>query len=131
MDKRLTDLCQYRLEKARDELESSGIMLLNTKFSQSINRSYYAIFHATRALLALDKFDARKHSGVIAYFNQHYIKTGKIETKFGKILTLAENIRIKSDYDDFYIASKQQAEEQLANAREFIDRIETYIKSSF
>jgi len=42
-----------------------------------------------------------------------------------------ENIRIKSDYDDFYIASKQQAEEQLANAREFIDRIETYIKSSF
>ncbi|MEQ8190751.1 MAG: HEPN domain-containing protein [Candidatus Eremiobacterota bacterium] len=127
MDNRLNDLSRYRLQKARDELESSEIMLQNTKFSQSINRSYYAIFHAIRALLALDKFDARKHSGVIAYFNQHYIKTEKIETKFGKILILAENIRIKSDYDDFYIASKQQAEEQLSNAREFIERIETYI----
>ncbi len=127
MDNRLNDLSRYRLQKARDELESSEIMLQNTKFSQSINRSYYAIFHATRALLALDKFDARKHSGVIAYFNQHYIKTEKIERKFGKILILAENIRIKSDYDDFYIASKQQAEEQLSNAREFIERIETYI----
>lgn len=127
MDNRLNDLSRYRLQKARDELESSEIMLQNTTFSQSINRSYYAIFHATRSLLALDKFDARKHSGVIAYFNRHYIKTGKIETKFGKILILAENIRIKSDYDDFYIASKQQAEEQLSNAREFIERIETYI----
>jgi len=111
MDNRLNDLSRYRLQKAIDELESFEIMLQNTKFSQSINRSYYAIFHATGSLLALDKFDARKHSGVIAYFNRHYIKTGKIETKFGKILILAENIRIKSDYDDFYIASKQQAEE--------------------
>jgi len=44
-------------------------------------------------------------------------------------LTLAENIRIKSDYDDFYIADKKQAEEQLSHAREFIEKMETYIKS--
>jgi len=104
-------------------------LIMEIKPVHKPNRSYYAIFHATRALLALDKFDTKKHSGVIAYFNQNYIKTGKIEVKYGKILTLAENIRIKSDYDDFYIADKKQAEEQLSHAREFIEKMETYIKS--
>jgi uncharacterized protein (UPF0332 family) len=75
--------------------KAQKLCLIMGKFSQSINRSYYAIFHATRALLALNKFDTKKHSGVIAYFNQNYIKTGKIEVKYGKILTLAENIRMK------------------------------------
>ncbi len=41
-----------------------------------------AIFHAVRALLALDKFDSQKHSGIISYFNQKFIKTGKIEVEF-------------------------------------------------
>lgn len=129
MEKRLRDLCNYRIKKAKDDLESSDIMYQNQKFSQSINRSYYSIFHATRALLALDKFDSKKHSGIIAYFIKNYIKTGKFEKQIGQILTSAENIRIQSDYDDFFIASKQQAEEQLEKARKFVDEIETYINS--
>lgn len=129
MEKRLKDLCKYRIKKAKDDLESSDIMYQNQKFSQSINRSYYSIFHAPRALLALDKFDSKKHSGIIAFFIKNYIKTGKFEKEFGQILTSAENIRIQSDYDDFFIASKQQAEEQLEKARKFLDKIETYINS--
>lgn len=78
MDDRIIALSKYRMDKANDELETSKIMSDNKKYSQSINRSYYAIFHAVRSLLALRKFDSSKHSGIIAYFNQHYIKSGKI-----------------------------------------------------
>lgn len=55
MDKKQRDLSNYRLEKAKDELDTADLTFRNSKFSQSINRSYYAMFHSVRALLALDR----------------------------------------------------------------------------
>jgi len=43
------------------------------------------------------------------------------------MLASAFEIRTKSDYQDFYIVSKEEAESQLNNAVEFIDMIENYI----
>jgi len=79
MENRILDLSKYRMGKAKDDLETSEIMFNNNKFSQSINRSYYAMFHAVRSLLALSKFDSRKHSGIISYFNQNFIKQVKLK----------------------------------------------------
>jgi uncharacterized protein (UPF0332 family) len=35
-------------------------------------------------LLALKKYDSKKHSGVISYFAQYFIKTGIIEPEYSK-----------------------------------------------
>lgn len=129
MDKRRLDFSTYRLEKAKDDLETAELMLKNNKLSQSINRSYYSMFHAARALLALDKFDSKKHTGVISFFNKHYIKTGKIEPEFSKMLTGAFDIRNESDYSDFYIAAKEDAQVQCENAKKFLKRIREYIET--
>lgn len=130
MEKKQLDLSAYRLEKARDDLETAEINLKENKLSQSINRSYYAMFHAARSLLALDKFDSKKHTGVISFFNQHYIKTGKIEPEYSKMLTAAFKIRNKSDYNDFYIAAREDAQIQLENAKKFLKRLEEYIETA-
>jgi len=127
MENRLSDLSKYRMEKAKEDLEASELMFKNGKFSQSINRSYYAIFHAVRALLALDKFDSQKHSGIISYFNQNYIKTGKIEVEFSKMLTAAFKIRSDSDYKDFYVVAQEDAELQLDNAKKFLKRMQEFL----
>jgi HEPN domain-containing protein len=39
-----------------------------------------------------------------------------------------EVIRHKSDYDDFYIASKSETEEQVMIARNVIELVEEYLK---
>ena len=39
-----------------------------------------------------------------------------------------EEIRHASDYDDFYIASREESERQVATADEFIQMIEKYCK---
>lgn len=39
----------------------------------------------------------------------------------------AQKIRNSSDYDDFYIVSREEAEVQIRNAEEFIDRIEEFL----
>jgi uncharacterized protein (UPF0332 family) len=130
MEKKQLDLSAYRLEKAKEDLETAGSNFNDNKLSQSINRSYYTMFHAARALLALDKFDSKKHTGVISFFNQHYIKTGKIEPEYSKMLTAAFKIRNKSDYNDFYIAAREDAQIQLENAKKFLKRLEEYIETA-
>lgn len=127
MDSMIVELAKYRIEKSKNDLEASKIMLENNLFSQSLNRSYYSIFHAVRSLLAFDQFDSKKHSGIIAYFNQNFINKGIFDKELSKILMGAERIRNKSDYNDFYIACKDDAEQQIKNAERFIKIIETYV----
>lgn len=82
-------------------------------------------------LLAFDRFDSKKHSGIIAYFNEHYIKTGLIEKEYSVYVMSAERIRTESDYDDLFVASKDQAEKQIENAEKFIMRISSFIKEKY
>lgn len=124
------ELSKYRLEKSKEDMKSAKVLLDCDMLKQSINRSYYAIFHATRALLALDKFDSKKHSGIISFFNRNYAATGRIEKEYSKILMEAQNIRNLSDYNDFYIASREEADTQLKNAQKFIEMIEEYLKKT-
>lgn len=129
MDDRIIALSKYRIQKSRDDLSSSELLFNMEQFSQSLNRSYYAMFHATRALLAYDKLDSKRHSGILAFFNQHYIKTGKIDIKYFTMLTLAQKLRQNSDYDDFYVAGKEDARLQLENAKEFVKQVMNFIET--
>lgn len=40
----------------------------------------------------------------------------------------AEQIRNVSDYDDFYIASREEAKQQIDNAKYIVDKVEKYLK---
>ena len=130
MESRILDLAKYRMKKAEDDLKTSEIMFENKKYSQSINRSYYAMFHAIRSLLALSKFDSQKHSAIISYFNHHFIKSSKIEIEYSKMLTAAFKFRNDSDYKDFYTVSRQDAALQLKNAEKFIKKIHQYLHTT-
>ncbi len=127
----MDNLIKYRLSTANEKLESAKLLLDSEKYRDSIGRSYYAIFTAVRAVLAADKIDFSKHSGVIAYFQKEYIKTGIFDVKYSKYLQTAFQIRNSCDYDDFFIASKQDAEEQYCRAVEFYDAIQNYLRNKF
>ncbi len=120
-------LSNYRLEKARQDLETARINFEHGMLTQSINRSYYAAFHALRALLAYDSYDSKKHSSILGYFNKNYIANDKIEQEYYKIIASAFDIRVRCDYQDFYIISKDVTKKQLKEAEKFVDMIERYI----
>jgi len=122
------ELAKYRLDRAKEDLDTAIMMLQNKKFEASINRSYYAIFHAARALLALEQKDYKKHSGVISHFNREYIKPGLFDKAYGQILTRAFEIRNETDYEDFYVLPKDSVMKQANSAEKFINAIEEYIK---
>lgn len=74
----------------------------------------------------LEGVDFSKHSGVSAYFRKWYIKTGIFDTELSEIIKEAFDIRSDSDYDDYYILSKEDVEEQIENAEKFYFEIEKY-----
>ena len=124
-------LSKYRLEKSEKNLKAAKLLFENELLSESINRSYYCIFHTARGLIAYDRFDSKKHSTIIAYFNRNYIKTGKIEKEYSKIISKAFKIRTDSDYKDFYLVTKEETKEQLENAEKFLKRITKYIEDFY
>lgn len=128
MEGSLRELAGYRMERANEMLEAAKKNLEINQYKTSLNRSYYAIFHAMRAANILKGFDSSKHSGVIAYFNREYLKSGILEKSLSVIIKNSAFLREKSDYDDFFIASRKDAEKQLEDANAFVMVIEQFLK---
>lgn len=124
----MDNLISYRLASANEKLRSAKLLLDAGQYKDSVGRSYYAIFSAIRAVLATRQIDFSKHAGVIAYFQKEFIKTGIFDKKYSKYLQQAFQIRNSCDYDDFFIVSRQDAEEQYKSAAELVTVIEEYIK---
>ena len=75
----------------------------------------------------MEGVDFSKHSGVMAYFQKNYVKSGIFGKEYSKISTEAFQIRSESDYDDHYIISKEEVEIQIQNAQFFLNGIVGYI----
>jgi uncharacterized protein (UPF0332 family) len=119
------DFARYRIDKARLCLQDAKVP--DNSFETAANRSYYCIFNAMRAVLSLDRFDSKKHSGVISAFRKGYIKTGVFPVEFSTIIDKAFEIRLESDYEAFYVVSKAAVAAQVENAERFLDAVEKYI----
>jgi hypothetical protein len=120
-------LSERRLARARQHLKSAADLLVHDDLGDSISRSYYAIFQAARALLAAAELDSRKHSGVIALFNRHFVKSGRVEKRFGVILKDAQRSREMADYSDIAEFTREEAEAQLRDAETFVEQVATLL----
>lgn len=131
MDDRIKDLSKYRLEQAEKCIKSAQALVDIDDYKGSANRAYYAIFHCIRSVLALDEVDFAKHSGVSSYFRKEYIKTGIFDVEYSDIISEAFDVRSDSDYDDFFILSKEDALNQIQNAKKFYDVISKYLDKKY
>ena len=106
------------------------LCLESQHYKDSINRSYYAAFYAIKAILALDTVDFKRHKDVVAYFNKEYVATGIFQREIGRRLGILKQLREKSDYDDFFIASKEEAQKQFDNAESIVAAIIEYMRKN-
>ena len=128
-DIRWRELSNYRIEMAKETLKTARLLYENARYKDSVNRSYYTIFHSMRAVLALEGVDYKKHSGVIAHFREKYVKPGIFSKKLSNIVGQASLIRNQSDYEDFSLVSAEDAEKQLLDATEFYAAVSNYLRT--
>ena len=67
---------------------------------------------------------AHTHSGLLTQFGLHFVKSGKIESRFGAFLSRMEQIREKGDYNCIYSITEEEIETIVAPTKEMIKRIE-------
>jgi uncharacterized protein (UPF0332 family) len=86
------------------------------------NRAYYAMFDAARAALMASGVSpdvAKSHSGLIATFGLHLVKTGRVPVELGKAFNRAGEIRLEADYKGDPIPTDK--------ACEIVERSETFV----
>ena len=120
------DLSRYRLDKASEMLATARRDMNAEDYASANNRAYYCIFHAMRAVIALNGEDYKKHSAVIARFTMNYLKTEILPRDYGKLISNASLIRNRSDYEDFYICSIEDTQKLVEGAEDFLRSVNAY-----
>lgn len=121
----------YRLKQAEDTLAETEKMVEENFTSRSIiNRAYYAMFYAVLALfLKTDvNIQTSKHSGIISIFDREFIKTGKIDKRYSKILHDIFDDRQEGDYKELVEIPFEKAAEYVKLAKKFIMFIKDFTR---
>lgn len=122
-------LIRYRLTQAKEALDDAVFLFDNKRGLRSVvNRIYYAMFYAVLALFVNEPFQGSKHSGIISYFNRHFIKEGIFSSEMGKYMNLAFEARQEGDYKEFSELTIENVQELLAHAKMFIEEVRKYLK---
>ena len=121
------ELSKYRYSLAKQTYNNAKMCFDNGFYRDCINRSYYAVFYAIRAVLALDSIDFKRHKDVVAYFNKEFVAQGKFPGEMGRRLARLKMKREESDYSDFFIASADEAQTQLQSVEYMLPLIKEYL----
>jgi len=117
------------MEKAKQKLRAAEKLLDAHEYDDAVSRAYYAVFHAAQAVLLTEDLKADTHRGLVNLFGLHFVKTGKVDRKYGKYLANLKDDRETSDYEVFSPIDEQTAKRSVGEAREFLEFAADYINS--
>jgi len=86
------------------------------------------MFYAAKAaLLTAGIVDVHRHAGVISFFGERFVKTGKVDRRYAKILSRALDARLDADYDPKRRARSENAEQSIADAEAFLAKAQEIV----
>jgi len=118
------------LELADEFLEDARLCLTRLRLRSAINNAYYAMFHASQAILASKGISPPKtHRGLRELLGREVIKAGLLEKEFGKDLSKAFEMRQASTYDIYASYGEGEVSMAVEKAERFIEKIKELLKS--
>jgi len=115
----VNELIALEMERGDEALKSAETLYQNELYRDAMSRTYYAVLHFARALLASKECYPKSHHGVMQLFSQHFIKTGAIAVDIGRILARQQKFRSESDYTVESRFSSEAIEVEIADAKLF------------
>lgn len=122
------DYIKYRLQKSSQSIKEARLLMENGLNDTAVSRLYYAAFYAINALLAINGFNPKTHSGTKSIFNKEFILTGKIERRFSDFYSFLMAKRFEADYDDFVFIDETRMQSLLTETEELVAAINAIIK---
>jgi uncharacterized protein (UPF0332 family) len=120
-------LARHRMERATAACAEGDLLADQQSHRGAMNRYYYAAFHAARALLATCDVDSARHAGVIALFQQHFVKTGRFPAEIARALPRSFEKRLSSDYSDFVEITAEEAEKVRSDVHAFVNACREFL----
>jgi len=116
----MSDPAEDLLAKSKDSIRAAQVLLDQGFPGYAASRAYYAMFYAAEALLDRKGLAFSKHSGVIAAFGLHLVKTFEVPQELHRHIIEAMEIRQEGDYAPTETVTAVDAAEQIARARSFV-----------
>ena len=121
---------RYRIESAYKTVDAAKVLAENGFWNSAVNRLYYAVFYAVNALLIMNNIQTKSHSASKSQFSLHFIKTGKLDKKYGKLLAELYDWRQKGDYENIFDYDSDSVKPLFAPVTDMISQIEKEIKNA-
>jgi uncharacterized protein len=119
----------YRIKSAYKTFEAANVLAETGFWNSAVNRLYYAVFYAVNALLVKNEIFTGSHTGMRTQFSLHFIKTGKLDKKYGNLLSELYDWRQKGDYDNIFDYDEASVKPLFGLVQEMIKIIELEINS--
>lgn len=117
-------LIHYRIEKAYKVLQEARDNAQLGHWNLTGNRLYYSVFHMCQALLLSEGDVTRRHAGMIHKIGLDFITTGKLDSKYGRLISRLYELRQSGDYDDKFDATKEEIEPYFKRVEEVLKVLE-------
>ena len=111
------------LERAGKSIEAAKELAAKGFYDFVAARAYYGAFYAATALLLNEKEERSKHSGVIAFVHQRFVKPGILSKETGKSLSLLFELRNIGDYGGVAHVSREEATKAIEAAENFLQAV--------
>ena len=118
---------KYRIESAYKTFGAATVLAENGFWNSAVNRLYYAVFYAVNALLVMKEIQTKSHSSTKSQFSLYFVKTGKMDKKYGKLLSELYDWRQKGDYENIFDYSADSEKPMFNPVTEMINAIEKEI----
>ena len=119
------------LELADEFLADARLCLEHSRLRSAINSAYYAMFHASQAILASRGIKPPKtHKGLRKLLGREIIIKGLLEKEFGRDLSEAFEMRQASTYDIYASFGEEGVSEIVDKAKRFVKRIKEIISEA-
>jgi len=122
-----------RFYKASDNYDAAQLLFENGFFEAANDRAFFCVFHAARALLAYDGLnyamtDYMATVEIIKIFNDLYIRQRYQDPQLRVIFETARKTRQSGIYNRDFKATKEEAEQNIKNARYFLEKAQAISK---
>jgi len=121
------ELINYRIRQAKETVSEVKILIENNLLKIAVNRIYYGMFYMVLALATKYNYQTSKHQQLIGWFNKNFVKTGKIDPTYGKMINDAFENRADSDYGVFVEFSAKDLSIMSNELESFIKELEKHI----
>ena len=117
------------IRKARSLYDDALFNLNGGRYATAVNRGYYAVLAASRALLILKGIDPETHSGCKTMLSLHFVKTGLLSRELIEDFKTLLARRTDLDYGDFEEIDSEKAGDSINRAEKFISNAEEIRKA--